>query len=181
MFIVHVEHLEFSLCYRGLQSIPVVRNILVVSAGTFVIQASLSWIRGIWTFITTFLWDTLSRSRWSRKTSFTCFWSRYSASSFSSVTVLLGSAAIPAIILSLIVIMALATMILVILMIVITTSTLQRNKDLVTEPLSRRLAESWEAETSRWFQVVAWWRVRRLWFAFIFVIVLAICTVICSW
>ena len=32
--------------------------------------------------------------------------------------------------------------ILVLLMIVITTSTLQRNKDLVTEPLSRRLAES---------------------------------------
>ena len=44
MFIVHVDckHLEFSLCYRGLQSIPVVRNILVVSAGTFVKQASLS-------------------------------------------------------------------------------------------------------------------------------------------
>ena len=55
MFIVHVEHLEFSLCYRGLQSIPVVRNILVVSAGTFVKQASLSWSRGIRTFITTFL------------------------------------------------------------------------------------------------------------------------------
>ena len=33
-------------------------------------------------------------------------------------------------------------MILVILMIMITTSTLQRNKDLVAEPLSRRLAES---------------------------------------
>ena len=111
---------------------------------------------------------------------FTCFWSRYSASSFSSVTALLGSAAIPAVILILIVIMALATMILVILMIVITTSTLQRNKDLVAEPLSRRLAESWEAETSRWFQVVAWWRVRCLWIAFIFVIVLAICTVTCS-
>ena len=73
-----------------------------------------------------------------------------------------------------------ATMILVILMIVITTSTLQRNKDLVAEPLSRRLAESREAETSRWFQVVAWWRVRCLRFVFIFVIVLAICTVICS-
>ena len=39
---------------------------------------------------------------------FTCFWSRYSASSFSSVTALLGSAAIPAVILILIVIMALA-------------------------------------------------------------------------
>ena len=35
-----------------------------------------------------------------------------------------------------------ATMILVILMIMITTSTLQRNKDLVAKPLSRRLAES---------------------------------------